>query len=166
MQQQTQQPLSQQQSQQQQQLAPQTFQQQQQQQDAPSTPSDVLDLPRGTTPPPNQQISFTVAGGAAELGGVAGQQLGLVTGVGIPASVLQTGDVTSDPLGLGLSKSSLDFGDSDSEMTDGQSIQTPGKPKRIRVSSIDVNGRGRGGRGGVGGWLTPSPRHLLRWHGI
>ena len=95
------------------------------------------------TPPPNQ-ISFTVASGGpgSDLGGVvvsgvsgvSGQHLGLLAGVGFPANVLQSGDVTSDPLGLGVGKSSIDFGDSDSEMTDGQSIQTPGKPKRIRVS--------------------------------
>ena len=112
-------------------------------------PSELLNLPTAT-PPPNQ-ISFTVASGgpSSDIGGdgsggvvsgssivsgVSGQQLGLLSGVGLPANVLESGDVTSDPLSLGVGKSSIDFGDSDSEMTDGQSIQTPGKPKRVRVS--------------------------------
>ena len=109
--------------------------------EGPHSTGDAIDMPTATPSP--SHISFAVAGGAAaELGGVGGvtgvagvteHQLGLMAGIGIQANVLSSGEAGSDPLGLGVTKSSLDFGDSDSEMTDGQSIQTPGKPKRIRV---------------------------------
>lgn len=107
------------------------------------TSSEVPDL-HTATPPPGQ-ISFTIASGgpASDLSaaGVSSQQLGLIGGggTGLSASVLGVGGeaTSSDPLGLvGVgAKSSIDFGDSDSEMTDGQSIQATGKPKRIRVSN-------------------------------